>query len=43
MHGSYNYNMNVVYCPGNIPMIPDIEDMQEEDLVAQLAAPPRSV
>jgi len=28
---------------GDIPVIPDLEDVQEEDMMTQIAAPPRCV
>ena len=29
------------FCSSDIPVIPDLEDVQEEDMMTQIAAPPR--
>jgi hypothetical protein len=33
--------MRYVYCVLDIPVIPDLDEVQEEDLTMQVAAPPR--
>ena len=39
----YDYSSHDKFILEDIPVIPDLEDVQEEDMMTKIAAPPRCV